>query len=55
MPSGGIGEASNTSMLPVSFSRTIDTEVIMAQMSSKIIPITPGTKLNALFDCGLNR
>ena len=43
----------NTSIVPVSFSRTMEIEVIMAQISIRISPITPGTKLYALFICGL--
>jgi len=43
--SGRTGDTSNTSMVPVSFSRTIDTEVIMAQINMNINPMSPGTKL----------
>ena len=50
---GRIGEASRISMVPVSFSRTIETLVIIAQMSINTTPITPGTKLYALSPCGL--
>ena len=42
---GRMGDASSTSMVPFSFSRTMAMAVIMAQISMKIIPITPGTKL----------
>ena len=42
---GLIGEVSSTSIEPVSFSRTIATAVIIAQISIRIKPITPGTKL----------
>ena len=45
MRSGRTGETSSTSIVPVSFSRTIDTEVRMAQMRMKISPMIPGTKL----------
>ena len=34
-----------TSIVPVSFSRTMEMEVIIAQISIRISPITPGTKL----------
>ena len=50
---GFIGDTSSTSMLPVSFSLTMDTEVISAQISSSISPMIPGTKLYELFNCGL--
>ena len=53
MCSGFMGEARSTSMVPVSFSRTMATDVIMAQMSISTRPITPGTKLYELFCCGL--
>ena len=42
---GRTGETSSTSIVPVSFSRTIDTEVMIAQMTMKINPMMPGTKL----------
>ena len=45
MRSGRTGETSNTSIVPLSFSRTIDTEVISAQISMNINPMIPGTKL----------
>src|SRR5574344_2469469 len=50
---GFIGETNNTSIVPRSFSFTMLTEVIMAQISMSNIPIIPGTKLNALLICGL--
>ena len=50
---GRTGDTSSTSIVPVSFSRTIDTEVIMAQINMKIIPMIPGTKLYELFIWGL--
>ena len=52
--SGRTGDTSSTSIVPVSFSRTIDTEVIMAQIRMKIMPMMPGTKLYELFICRLN-
>ena len=51
---GLTGETSSTSIVPDSFSRTIETEVIMAQTRMKISPMIPGTKLKALFIRGLN-
>ena len=39
------GETNSISIVPVSFSRTMDMEVIMAQINIRISPITPGTKL----------
>lgn len=45
MRMGRTGETSSTSIVPVSFSRTIDTEVMMAQIRMKISPMMPGTKL----------
>ena len=45
MKSGLTGETSRTSIVPVSFSRTMEMEVIMAQISIRISPMTPGTKL----------
>ncbi len=50
---GGRGEASSTSIVPVSFSRTIEIEVISVQSSITIIPMIAGTKLYSLFDWGL--
>ena len=50
---GFTGDTSKISIVPVSFSRTIDIEVIMAQMRVKMSPITPGTKLYAPFIRGL--
>ena len=50
---GRTGETSNTSIVPISFSRTMETDVIMAQISIRIKPITPGTKLYSLLLCGL--
>ena len=54
MKIGRMGDTSSTSIVPVSFSRTMEMAVIMAQMSISISPITPGTKLYALFIWGLN-
>ena len=42
---GLTGETSNTSIVPLSFSLTIATEVIIAQIKININPIMPGTKL----------
>ena len=39
------GETSSRSIVPVSFSLTMETEVIIAHIRMKIIPIMPGTKL----------
>ena len=50
---GFTGDTNSTSMVPVSFSRTMLMEVMMAQISRKIIPMMPGTKLNELFIWGL--
>lgn len=50
---GRTGDTSKRSIVPDSFSLTIDTDVIMAHISIKIMPIMPGTKLYALFNCGL--
>ena len=43
--SGLTGETSRSSSVPVSFSLTMETAVIIEQMSIRISPITPGTKL----------
>ena len=43
--SGWTGEASITSIVPRSFSRTIEMLVIMAQMSISNMPMMAGTKL----------
>src|SRR5690606_1503085 len=51
--SGCTGETSKTSIVPRSFSRTIDTAVIITQTSIRMSAITPGTKLCTLFSCGL--
>ena len=42
---GLTGETSSTSMVPLSFSRTIEMEVIIAQMSISSMPMMAGTKL----------
>ena len=42
---GRTGDTSSTSMVPVSFSRTMEMEVIMAQISIMMSPMMPGTKL----------
>ena len=43
--SGFNGYTSNTSMVLISFSLTIETKVIIAEIMISIIAITPGTKL----------
>ena len=50
---GLTGETSTSSSVPVSFSLTIDTAVIMEQISIRINPMTPGTKLYDEFIAGL--
>src|SRR5690554_3131479 len=47
------GDTSNTSIVPLSFSLTMETEVISTQTSSRIRDITPGTKLMADLSPGL--
>ena|GEM_PF-6142448 len=42
---GFTGETSSTSMVPFSFSRTMDTLVIMAHTSMSSMPMMAGTKL----------
>ena len=42
---GRTGETSTSSSVPNSFSRTIETAVIIVHISISINPITPGTKL----------
>ena len=53
MQAGGRGDPRSTSMVPLSFSRTMAMLLIMAQISNRIMPITPGTKLYSLCCCGL--
>ena len=48
MTKGLIGETRRISIVPDSFSLTIEMEVIMAQMRMIISPMTPGTKLYEL-------
>ena len=43
--SGRVGDTSSTSIVPLSFSRTMEMEVIMAQTSMSNIPMMAGTKL----------
>ena len=43
--SGFVGDTNTISIVPLSFSRTIEIEVIIAQMSIKSIPMMAGTKL----------
>ena len=47
------GDTSNISMVPVSFSFTMEMAVIITQTSISTRAITPGTKLWAPFSCGL--
>ncbi len=42
---GRTGDTSSTSIVPFSFSRTTEMEVIMAQMSISSMPMMAGTKL----------
>ena len=42
---GWTGDTSRTSIVPVSFSRTMDMEVKIAHIRININPIIPGTKL----------
>ena len=51
--SGLTGDTSSTSMVPFSFSRTIEMEVIMAHTSISSIPMMAGTKLYDDFMRGL--
>ena len=50
---GRTGETSTNSIVPNSFSRTMETEVIIEHISIRINPITPGTKLYEEFMAGL--
>ncbi len=50
---GRMGDTSMTSIVPISFSLTMVMAVIMVHTSSRTMAITPGTKLNAPFNCGL--
>ena len=43
--SGRTGDTSSTSIVPFSFSRTMEMEVIIAQMSISNMPMMAGTKL----------
>ena len=43
--SGFTGDTSRSSRVPVSFSFTMETAVIMEHISIRIRPMTPGTKL----------
>ena len=43
--SGRTGDTNSTSMVPRSFSLTIEMEVIMAQISIRSMPMMAGTKL----------
>ena len=44
-----MGETKRISMVPNSFSRVMEMEVIMAETNIKITVITPGTKVKTLF------
>ena len=50
---GWKGETNNTSMVPSSFSRTIEMDVIITQISHMIMDIIPGIKTNSPFISGL--
>ena len=52
---GFTGDTRSTSIVPLSFSRTIETDVISAHTRMNMRPRMPGTKLYELFICGLNR
>src|SRR5690606_17436922 len=47
------GDTSSTSMVPVSFSLTMDMAVIMTETNINTNAMTPGTKLGAPLSCGL--
>ena len=48
-----MGETKSTSIVPNSFSRVMEIEVIIAETSINIMVITPGTKVKTLFNSGL--
>ena len=50
---GFSGETNRISIVPNSFSRVMEMEVIMAETNIKIMVITPGTKVKTLFISGL--
>src|ERR1035437_7464707 len=50
---GFIGDTNNISIVPISFSRTIETEVIITQTSNNTMAMTPGTKLGEPLRSGL--
>ena len=50
---GFMGETKRTSIVPNSFSRVMEMEVIIAETSIKMMVITPGTKVKTLFNSGL--
>ena len=50
---GFTGDTSSSSIVPVSFSLTIDTDVIIEHIIMRMSPMTPGTKLYADFMAGL--
>ncbi len=50
---GRMGETKRISMVPISFSRAMDIEVIIAVISISKMVITPGTNIKTLFRAGL--
>ena len=50
---GRTGDTNSTSIVPSSFSRVMATEVIIAEISIRMITMTPGTKRNTLRISGL--
>ena len=50
---GRTGDTRTSSIVPNSFSRTMETAVIMEHISMRIRPMTPGTKLYEEFIDGL--
>ena len=50
---GRMGDTISKSIVPDSFSRTIEIEVIRVQIIKMIRPSIPGTKVYALSICGL--
>ena len=50
---GFTGETSRISIVPSSFSRTIETDVIITQTNNSTMAMTPGTKFGAPFKSGL--
>ena len=50
---GDMGVASSTSMVPSSFSRVMEMEVIMADTSMRMMEMVPGTKRYTPLSSGL--